>query len=147
MTQPRIRVGVVIPRQDEILLVRHRKGEKTYWMLPGGGLDYGETFAACAEREVEEETGLRIKTERMLYISEAICPHGSRHILNVFMLARLEGGSLALPEGDVIEEVAFHPVSRLEELTLYPAIAPEIVAAHRNAYADEIRYLGSLWTD
>lgn len=147
MTQPRIRVGVVIPREDEILLVRHRKGEKTYWMLPGGGLDYGETFATCAEREVEEETGLRIKTERMLYISEAICPRGSRHILNVFMLARLEGGTLTIPEGDVIEEVAFHPVSGLEELTLYPAIASEIVAAHRNAFASEIRYLGSLWTD
>ena len=147
MTQPRVRVGVVIPHEDQILLVRHRKGEKTYWMLPGGGLDYGETFAVCAEREVHEETGLRIKTERMLYISEAICPRGSRHILNVFMLARLEGGTVALPEGDVIEEVAFHPVSALETLTLYPAIASEIVAAHQNAYSDEIRYLGSLWVE
>ncbi|MNT79597.1 hypothetical protein D3C72_2189490 [compost metagenome] len=83
----------------------------------------------------------------MLYISEAICPKGSRHVLNVFMLARLEGGTLAIPEGDVIEEAAFHPVSALEGLTLYPAIASEIVAAHRNAYQGEIRYLGSLWVD
>ena len=147
MTQPRVRVGVVIPHDDQILLVRHRKGEKTYWMLPGGGLDFGETFASCAEREVLEETGLKIKAGRMLYISEAICPRGSRHVLNVFMLARLEGGTLTIPEGDVIEEAAFHPVSALEGLTLYPAIASEIIAAHRNAYQDEIRYLGSLWVD
>lgn len=147
MTQPRVRVGVVIPQDDRILLVRHRKGEKTYWMLPGGGLDYGETFAQCAEREVREETGLTITAERLLYISEAICPRGSRHILNVFMLARLEGGSLLIPEGDVIEEAAFHPVGGLEELVMYPAIAGEIIAAHRQAYPGEIRYLGSRWVD
>lgn len=147
MTQPRVRVGVVIPHEDQILLVRHRKGPKTYWMLPGGGLDYGETFSACAEREVHEETGLKIKTERMLYISEAICPRGTRHVLNVFMLARLEGGSIVVPEGDVIEEVAFHPVHSLEGLTLYPAIATEIIAAHQRDYQGEIRYLGALWVD
>lgn len=147
MMQPRVRVGVVIPQDDQILLVRHRKGDKTYWMLPGGGLDAGETFAVCAEREVHEETGLQITAERMLYISEAICPRGTRHVVNVFMLARLEGGSVAIPEGDVIEEVAFHPVSALDQITLYPAIAPELIAAHRNAYQGEIRYLGSLWAD
>jgi ADP-ribose pyrophosphatase YjhB (NUDIX family) len=147
MSQPRVRVGVLIPQDDQILLVRHRKGDKTYWMLPGGGLDAGETFAVCAEREVHEETGLQIKTERMLYISEAICPRGTRHVVNVFMLARLEGGTVSLPENDVIEEVAFHPVSALSEITLYPAIAPEIIAAHRNGYQGEIRYLGSLWAD
>ncbi len=147
MTQPRVRVGVVIPHDDQILLVRHRKGEKTYWMLPGGGLDFGETFAGCAEREVQEETGLQIKAERMLYISEAICPRGSRHVLNVFMLARLEGGTLAIPEGDVIEEAAFHPVDTLEGLTLYPAIASELVQAYRTGFQNEIRYLGSLWVD
>lgn len=147
MTQPRVRVGVIIPHEDQILLVRHRKGDKTYWMLPGGGLDFGETFAQCAEREVHEETGLTIKAERVLYLSEAICPKGSRHVLNIFMLASLEGGSLVIPEGDVIEEAAFHPVNDLEGLTLYPAVASELVAAHRNAYPSDIRYLGSLWVD
>lgn len=147
MTQPRVRVGVVIPQDDQILLVRHRKGDRTYWMLPGGGLDYGETFARCAEREVHEETGLTISAERVLYLSEAICPRGTRHILNVFMLARLQGGSLLAPVGDVIEEVAFQPVDALQSLTLYPAIAPEIVASHQAGYAGEMRYLGSLWVD
>lgn len=147
MSQPRVRVGVVIPQDDRILLVRHRKGERTYWMLPGGGLDFGETFAVCAEREVQEETGLTIKAERLLYISESICPRGSRHVLNVLMLARLEGGEIAIPEGDVIEEAAFHPIASLSGLTLYPAIASEIIAAHQQGFRGEIRYLGSLWAD
>lgn len=147
MMQPRVRVGVIIPREDHLLLVRHRKADKTYWMLPGGGLDYGETFAQCAEREVHEETGLSITAERVLFLSEAICPRGTRHILNVFMLARLEGGSLMAPVGDVIEEVAFKPVSDLEAMTLYPAIAPHIVASHQQGYLGDMRYLGSLWVD
>lgn len=147
MSQPRVRVGVVIPQDDRILLVRHRKGERTYWMLPGGGLDYGETVAQCAEREVHEETGLVIQAERMLYLSEAICPRGSRHILNIFMLARLEGGTLMIPEGDVIEEAAFQPVSALEGLVMYPDIASELVRAHEQAYPAEIRYLSTRWVD
>lgn len=53
-------IGVRLAVTDgagRILLVRH-----TYlagWYLPGGGVDAGEAVAAAAERELQEETGLR----------------------------------------------------------------------------------------
>lgn len=147
MRSPRIRVAAVVPRGDEILLVRHRKGARQYWMLPGGGLDFGETFEACARRELQEETGFDVEIQRMLYLSEAICPHGSRHVVNVYMLGRLQGGTLAVPEGDIIDAVEFVPVRQLHELTLYPAIATTLQASHASGYAEAIQNLGAFWLD
>lgn len=144
---PRIRVATVLPQNDELLLVRHRKGEKRYWMLPGGGLDYGESFEQCAIREIQEETGLTITIDRMLYLSEAICPRGTRHIVNVYMLGRIESGTIALPEEDVIEAIEFKPVATLNELTLYPAIAHHLIEDHAQGYTAGVRNLGSMWLD
>lgn len=51
----------VIVRDGRILLCRVGPGNlgEGLWTLPGGGLDFGESPAAGAIREVEEETGLR----------------------------------------------------------------------------------------
>ena len=42
---PRIRVAGVLIRGDRILLVRHAREGRTYYLLPGGGLEWGETCA------------------------------------------------------------------------------------------------------
>lgn len=145
--QPRIRVATIVPKDDSLLLVRHRKGDKRYWMLPGGGLDYGETFEACAIREIKEETGLDISIERMLYLSEAICPRGTRHVVNVYLLGKLEGGTLAVPTEDVIDAVQFVPFADLDRITLYPPIAEQLQASHAAGYTAGILNLGSMWVD
>ena len=49
----------------DILLIRH-----TYapgWMLPGGGVESGETIYTAAMREVEEETGIIPGEEPLLH--------------------------------------------------------------------------------
>ncbi|MGH3656488.1 MAG: NUDIX hydrolase, partial [Micromonosporaceae bacterium] len=52
---------VVVVRDRRILMMwRHRWiFDRWVWELPGGYLDEGEDPAACAAREVEEETGWR----------------------------------------------------------------------------------------
>ena len=39
--EPRIRVSAVLRWSDRVLLCRHEKGEKDYWLLPGGGVHSG----------------------------------------------------------------------------------------------------------
>ena len=43
----------------KVLLVNHKGWDK--WVPPGGHLEPGETFSQAAEREFEEETGLKVQ--------------------------------------------------------------------------------------
>lgn len=52
MTRPRA-CGALI-QGDMILMVRHVEPTRSYWTLPGGGLEAGETPAEAAIREVYE---------------------------------------------------------------------------------------------
>jgi 8-oxo-dGTP pyrophosphatase MutT (NUDIX family) len=49
-------VRVITPRDDTVLLIRHRGG-RFPWSLPGGGVDRGESMADAAIRELREEAG------------------------------------------------------------------------------------------
>ena len=43
-----------------LLIQRGNDPYKGYWAFPGGFLNMDETVARCAERELEEETGIRL---------------------------------------------------------------------------------------
>ena len=57
-----------IVRDNSILLIRHlsRSTGNRYWVVPGGGIEAGETEIACVEREMREETALDVRVERLL---------------------------------------------------------------------------------
>ena len=57
--EPRIRVSAVLRWSDRILLIRHEKpGRGEYWLLPGGGVNSGESLVDALYRELEEECGI-----------------------------------------------------------------------------------------
>lgn len=144
---PRTRVAVVVVEGDRLLLVRHQKGDRTYWLLPGGGLDYGEEIAECAKREIQEETGLDIAVDKFLYLSEGIAPNKSRHILHLTVLGHLVGGTLQKADEGILAEVAWVPFSQLKAITLFPAIQDTLLASFEAGFQHEMRYLGSIWDD
>lgn len=55
---------------DQILMVRHVHHGRDYWTLPGGGINWRESPAQAAEREVLEETGLSVSAKRCLFTSQ-----------------------------------------------------------------------------
>lgn len=72
----RLRVCGAILRDDHILMVQHRDTVRTYWTLPGGGVETNETASQAVVREVWEETGLRATVVRHLFsepYSAGIC--------------------------------------------------------------------------
>lgn len=143
---PTTRVSVVvISSERKILLVKHRKGNRQYWVLPGGRLEYGETFQECAVRELKEETGLDVRVDKMIFVSEAIAPDRSRHIVNVYLTAHIIGGVMALGNEPVLAGVDFVPIAELERVTLYPPVGRQILENLDNGFGGGIQYLGNLW--
>lgn len=136
---------IVITEDNKILLVRHRKGSRQYWVLPGGRLEYGETFHECAIREIEEETGLAVEVDKIVYLSEAIAPDRSRHIVNVYLTAKVTGGVLRVGNEPVLAGVDYLPLSELGRLTLYPPVSNQILVSAESGFNDNITYLGNLW--
>ena len=62
--------AVIIDNSGRVLLTRrsHRVREPGKWCLPGGHLDGGEDWTTALRREVLEETGLHVMSERLVGI-------------------------------------------------------------------------------
>jgi 8-oxo-dGTP diphosphatase len=85
-------VGVVVVRDERVLVGMRRSGvQPGTWGLPGGHIEFGETWAACARREVREETGLELTDSRRVETTETFAPDGSGHEITVFLEGRARG--------------------------------------------------------
>lgn len=144
---PRIRVGLVVPREGNILLVCHRKEAKRYWLLPGGGLQWGEELACCGAREVKEETGLDVSVGRLLFILETIDPAGSRHILHFIFEGTYQGGKLRCPTEEIIETVEWSPIASLDNVKLYPPIGTKLRNGLENGFPFHPTHVSVHWAD
>jgi 8-oxo-dGTP diphosphatase len=59
-------VDIIIEINGGIVLIE-RKNEPHGWALPGGFVDYGESYESAAVREAAEETGLAIELTRQFH--------------------------------------------------------------------------------
>ena len=74
-SRPVVGVGVVVWRDNAVLLVRRAKPPRAgAWSLPGGGQELGETVFDAARREVREETGLEITVLGLVDVLDVILP-------------------------------------------------------------------------
>jgi ADP-ribose pyrophosphatase YjhB (NUDIX family) len=144
---PRVRVAAIILRDGALLLARHEKQGRTYWLLPGGGCEYGEAIGEALTRELKEETNLDIRVGDLVLVNDSIPPDKHRHVLNLYFRAEIVRGELACRTDERLKEVAFVPVSELSGLTFYPDIRESLVAAIRKGFGGRAVYLGNLWKD
>jgi 8-oxo-dGTP diphosphatase len=89
---PSVGVGVVLRRNGLVLVGLRRSGiQPGTWGLPGGHLDFGETWEACGRRETREETGLDLVEPRFLGATETFAPDGSSHEITIFLEGHAQG--------------------------------------------------------
>lgn len=146
--RPRIRVAGILIENDKILLIQHYKNNKKYWLIPGGGNDWGETAKEALIREYKEETNMDIEVDEFLFFSETISPDKKRHVLNLFYKIHRNNKNdsiIKLGEEAVLTDLKFVTKEELETMTIYPNIKENLLKLMNN---EKIRTdLGSLWND
>lgn len=139
----RVRVSGFLSRDDSLLLVAHKKKDEIYWLLPGGGVCYGESLKAALAREFREELGIRVEVGQVLFMCDSIDPRGRRHILNVSFRCDYRGGELRLGSDRRLHDFGFFTAQQISGLRLYPPVNGALVSILDNRQPD--CYLGSLW--
>jgi 8-oxo-dGTP diphosphatase len=92
---PRVAVGAVVINQDKVLLVlRNKAPANDRWAIPGGSVHLGETLQDAAEREVLEETGLRIKAGEVIYTFDTIHRDSSGRVQYHYVILDLAATAL-----------------------------------------------------
>jgi ADP-ribose pyrophosphatase YjhB (NUDIX family) len=88
----RVRALLITPDGGLLTIRRVRPGQDPYWVLPGGGVEHGESREAALERELREEIAATAEIHSLLYILDR---GGDRQY---FYLARAQAADRSGPE-------------------------------------------------
>ena len=104
---PRVAVGAFVFKNDRVLLVkRGRPPAVGLWAIPGGNMKLGETLQEATEREILEETGVKIKAREPVITFDVIKKDDEGriryHYVNVDLMAEYISGTLQ-PGDDALE--------------------------------------------
>ena len=128
----RIRAVAVVLRKGNLLVMHRRRGGREYAVLPGGGIEEGESVQDAVLRELREETGLRGRLGALLPVP--IEPDAPA----LYLTVHVDGTALELggPERERIDpendyRLAWVPLAEVDALDLMPGTAREAVRAAR----------------
>ena len=99
-------------KRDQVLVTKRR--DVPIWVLPGGGINPGETPEAAVIREVLEETGIRVKIVREVGI---YTPINRLTVQTHFFECQPVDGSFTL--GSETSDVRFAPLNNLPSPFFY----------------------------
>ncbi|WP_439239226.1 NAD(+) diphosphatase [Lonepinella sp. BR2919] len=121
---------VAVRRHDEILLACHQRhirsdGSAGLYTTLAGFVEVGETFEQTVEREVFEETGIKVKNIRYFGSQPWAFPNSQM----VGFLADYDSGEIQLQEAEIVDARWFKYNEPMPELPPQGTIALELIKA------------------
>ena len=118
---PKPRAAAVVVDGGKVLVIKRHKRGRDYAVLPGGGVEAGETAAEAALRELHEETTLVAEIDRLLWTGQ----HNDRPAWFFLMTAvrgraELSGSEALANRPDNSFELRWVTADRFAELGLHP---------------------------
>lgn len=116
-----IRVGsaaIIENPSGKILMAKRKIWPKGMWVLPGGGVKFGETSKDALTRELKEETGIEVSSPDFLTVYELIVPENNVHRVIFYYKVKVNDAKNIRPSSDVEELRWFEPneIPELENL-------------------------------
>lgn len=128
----------VLNKKGQILMARESMDGR--WSIPGGWTDIGFSPKEVVEKEVFEETGLRVNTKRLLAVWDKKChphPPAAYHIYKMVFWCEAEDYS-TLNKGFDILDVGFFDLDNLPELSVDRIVETQIQALYQHVAEDRI---------
>lgn len=115
-------VGAAIFNDEGKLFITKRgkkaKNERGKWEIPGGGVEFGETFEQAIKREIMEEHGIEIEILELLGICDHIIPKEKQHWVSPTFICKIVTGEPRIMEPDKCEEFGWFTIEEAEQLSL-----------------------------
>jgi 8-oxo-dGTP diphosphatase len=133
--RPQVGIGVFVVRDGKFLM-GHRKGSHgaDTWSIPGGHMEFAETFEQTAKREVMEETGMVIKNVRFGAVTNDVFESDSKHYVTVWVLSDWDANEPSITEPDKFIDQEWIDVNDIPEplfLPWYELLKSEFMSAIR----------------
>lgn len=142
----RVRAGIILIQDDAIALIKRERASRTFYVIPGGGVDKSESTEQAAKREAKEELGLDIEVKQLIAILALY--EGNEHRLQLYFEARAVGGVFGEGTGDEMKGLRdasrgtyaaiWMPLSDLQHHEVYPK--PLIDSLCANEVGKGIKY-------
>ena len=113
---PRVGSAVVVRLGDTILLgKRNKSSAHGKWVIPGGGVRFGETAQEAGKREIKEETNLDLTILRFLEVKEIIATEANYHGVVFFHVAEPLNPEQLQPSAD-LSEAGFFTIGEIKTM-------------------------------
>ncbi|MDD5606498.1 MAG: NUDIX domain-containing protein [Candidatus Pacebacteria bacterium] len=113
--KPKVGIGVMIIKNGKVLLGKrkgsHGQGE---YAFPGGHLEYKESFKDCAEREVDEECGIKIKNIRFQFLAN-VTKYEPKHYVHIGLLADWQENEPKVLEPEKSESWDWYEIDKIPQ--------------------------------
>ena len=129
----RLGCSAILFSDDRQAVLLTRRTDNGQWCLPGGMIDPGESVAEGCEREVFEETGLKVRVVRLTGVYSnpnrlTIYPDGNKaHVIVLNFEVEKIGGELGL--SDETTDAQFFPIAEAKSMDLFHGHAEHIIDA------------------
>lgn len=114
--RPKVGVGVLIIKNNQILLGKRKNAHgEGFWAPPGGHLEFNETIEECAKREIQEEVGIEIKNIKEIGFTNDFFKKENKHYITIFVTCDIESGNIQNMEPHKCEGWEFFDLNKIPE--------------------------------
>lgn len=119
-----IGVGVgaaIFSTNGQLLLAkrgRKAKNERGTWEIPGGSVEFGETFKQALKREIKEELAIEIDIGELLGICDHIIPQEKQHWVSPTYICKIIKGIPHIQEPEKCAAIGWFTLKEAEKLPL-----------------------------